>query len=75
MMIDAASFVDFDGCPAGSPPILLPAVDCTYNSNSSCAMNSFRVPLLPADGETLEENQNINICMPIGEVNDLEPLA
>ena len=71
-MLGTTSFSDLDGCPAGSPPIPLPVVDCTYYTKSSCTMNSFRVPLLPAEGEALEENENINICMPIGEVDELE---
>ena len=71
-MFDTASFSDLDDCPAGSPPILPPVVDCTYTINCSCVQNSLRVPLLPAKGETLEENPNINICMPIGEVSELE---
>ena len=59
MMLGAASFMDSDSCLINSRPIQLPAVDCTYNPSRNCATNSyFRIPLLPAEGETLEEIEN-----------------
>ena len=71
-MLDAASFTEPNDCLARSRSAQQPVVDaCTYGY--SCAANShFRTPLLPAEGKTLEEIEQTNICMPIGELVDLE---
>ena len=60
-----------DDCPAGSPQAPLPEIDCTYTSHNYAVNSKIRIPLLSAEGETPEENNEINICMPIGEVEDV----